>query len=238
MFDLFAAEDHGFSEEIPAPDGIEWEKRMKLAFEKEMLGIFVSDHPLKEFEATVRAAADYSLGDELAAGSVGWFAGMLSSVTIKPTKKGPMMAIVSLEDLDGSIEAVLFPQVLERVRDLVVEDAVLRVKGKVEEDDRGRKIIVETLEPFDGSAFSAPPKKVVVHTDAGALVNGRADALKRILTQFPGRDTVEMHVWDADNQRTVVCKMAERVNADANGLHAELMELFGSEALTGAAKAG
>jgi len=235
MFDMFDAGEHGFSDEAPPPDGVEWEKRMRLALEKEMLGIFVSDHPLREIEQAVRAAADCSLGDELPPGRTCWFAGMLSSVSLKPTKKGPMMAVVSLEDLDGSIEAVLFPTMLEKVRHLIVEDSVLRVKGKVEEDDRGRKLIVVEIEPFDGEAFAKPPRKVIVRTDAGALVNGRADRLKRILTHFPGRDLVEMHVTDAEGQRTVVCTMPERVNADANGLYAELMEVFGGDAVEHAA---
>lgn len=235
MFDMFDAQDHGFSDEIPPPAGAEWEKRMKLAFEKEMLGIYVSDHPLKEIETEIRNAADCSLGEELAAGKTCWFAGMLASVSLKPTKKGPMMAIAALEDLDGSIEAVLFPATLEKFRSIVVEDAVLRVKGKVEEDDRGRKLIVLDIEPFDGGAFAKPTQKVVVRTDAGALVNGRSDSLKRILTHFPGRDIVEMHVWDEENQRTLVCTMGERVNASASGLFAELMELFGGGSVEHAA---
>ncbi len=235
MFDMLDAGENGFSDDVPPSDGVEWQKRMKLAFEKEMLGIFVSDHPLRDIEPAVRNAADCSLGDELKAGTTCWFAGMLSSVSLKPTKKGPMMAVVTLEDLDGSIEAVLFPTMLERVRDLIVEDAVLRVKGKVEEDDRGRKLIVLEIEPFDGAEFAKPPRKVVVRTDAGALVNGRADKLKRILTHFPGLDIVEMHVWDAERQRTVVCTMPERVNADANGLYAELMEIFGGDSVDHAA---
>ncbi|HET6351111.1 MAG TPA: DNA polymerase III subunit alpha [Coriobacteriia bacterium] len=231
MFDMFAAEDHGFSEEIPAPNGDEWDKKMKLAFEKEMLGIYVSDHPLRDIEDVVRAHSDGSLGEELAAGTTCWFAGMLSSVALKPTKKGPMMAIATLEDLDGSIEAVLFPAMLEKYRELIVEDAVLRLKGKIEEDDRGRKLIVLDIEPFDGAEFAAPPKRVVIRADGNALVNGRAAALKKTLTHFPGRDIVELHVWDAAQERTIVATMPERVNAEANGLYAELMEMFGAEAV-------
>ncbi len=233
MFDMFGAEDHGFSDEVPPPNGDEWDKRMKLAFEKEMLGIYVSDHPLREIEDLVRRSSDCSLGDELQPGATCWFAGMLSSVSIKPTKKGPMMAIVSLEDLDGSIEGVLFPSMLEKVRDLIVEDAVLRMKGKIEDDDRGRKLIVMEVEPFDGLEFAKAPNKLTIKTDASALENGRADNLKRILTHFPGRDIVELHVWDAANKRTIVATMPERVNADASGLHAEIMEAFGAAALAG-----
>lgn len=235
MFDMDDAAQHGFDDEAPTATGDEWEKRIKLAFEKEMLGIFVSDHPLKDIEADLREAADCSIGEELTPGKTCWFAGMLASVTLKPTKKGPMMAIAALEDLDGSIEAILFPATLEKYRSIVVEDAVLRIKGKVEEDDRGRKLIVMEIEPFNGQAFARAPRKVVVRTDAGALVNGRSDTLKRILTHFPGTDIVELHVWDAENKRTVVCTMGERVNADANGLYAELMELFGGDSVEHAA---
>jgi len=237
MFEMFAGEDHGFADDIPAADGVEWSKKMKLAFEKEMLGIYVSDHPLREIEEAVRGAADCSLGglDELTPGTTCWFAGLLSKVDRKPTKRGTMMAIVALEDLDGSVEAVLFPKTFEQYRDLVVEDAVLRVKAKLEEDDRGRKLIVAEIEQFNGDDFAKPPKKVVIHADGDALVNGRAQSLKRILTHFPGRDIVEMHVWDEVNSKTIVCTMPELVNADASGLYAELMELFGADAVEHAA---
>ncbi len=233
MFDLFAAEDSGFAEEIPAPDGDEWDKKMKLAFEKEMLGIYVSDHPLREIADSVRRAADYSLGDidELKDGTFGWFAGILASVAAKPTKKGSLMAITTLEDLDGSVEAVMFPQIYEKYRDIVVVDAVLRLRAKLEDSDRGRKLIVQDLEPFDGAAFAKPPGRIIIATDGGALVNGRHEKLRRILEHFPGRDFVEMHVFDESQNKTIVCKMAETVNSDANGLHAELIELFGAEAI-------
>lgn len=236
MFDMFAEEDHGFSEEVEAPNGDEWDKKMKLGFEKEMLGIYVSDHPLRDIEHVIRQYAQHSLADidEIPDGSIGWYAGMLSSVDRKPTKRGTMMAILNLEDLDGSIEAVLFPQVYDRVRDLIQVDAVLRIKAKMEDSDRGRKLMVQEVMPFDGEDFAAPPRKLIVKTDAGALVNGRHSALKKILGHFPGRDFVELHVWDESKGRTLVCAMPERVNVDANGLHAELMELFGIDAVSAA----
>jgi DNA polymerase-3 subunit alpha len=229
MFDMFAEEDSGFSADAVAPNGDEWDKKMRLAFEKEMLGIYVSDHPLREIADAVRQAADYSLGDidELADGTNGWFAGILASVTPRPTKKGAMMAIVTLEDPDGSIEAVLFPQAYEMYRDLIAVDEVIRVKARLEDSDRGKKLIVSEIEAFDGEAFSAPPGHVVITADSGALVNGRHEKLKTVLSHFPGPDFVELHVWDEGGQRTLVCKMPQRVNRSSNGLHAELIDLFG-----------
>jgi DNA polymerase-3 subunit alpha len=233
MFDLCAEESGGFSVEIPAPDGDEWDKKMKLAYEKEMLGIYVSDHPLKEIADEIRSAADYSLGDVevLKDGTTGWFAGMLSAVALKPTKKGPMMAIVTLEDLDGSIEAVLFPQTLEKCRDVVKVDAVVRLRAKLEDSDRGKKLIVSEFEPFDGAAFGKAPEKLTIQTDAGVLVNGRREKLVRILQHYPGRDYVELQLLDEEGN-TIVARMPQTVNREAHGLHAELIELFGGDAIT------
>ena len=237
IFGMMAAEDQAAFDDSPAPNGDEWDRKIKLAFEKEMLGIYVSDHPLSEVADMVRAGADHMLGDieELDDGTSGWFAGMLTSVDRRATKKGAMMASAVLEDLEGSVEAVFFPTTYEKYRDLIVDDAVLRLRAKLEDSDRGRKLIVVEVEPFDGSAFSKPPKKVVVKADGDALVNGRATELKGVLTSFPGRDIVELHVWDEPNGKTIVCTMPERVDANANGLHARLLEMFGMQAVTGAA---
>jgi DNA polymerase-3 subunit alpha len=237
MFDLVAAEDNGFARAVPPPDGDEWPKKMKLAFEKEMLGIYVSDHPLKAVEESVRSAAQYSVGEleELPGDTVAWFAGLIVSVDRRATRKGAMMAIATFEDLDGAAELVVFPQTLERHREFIDVDKVLRVRARVDDTDRGKKLVVMEIEPFDGSEFAQPPKHVVVTADGDALVNGRADALKKILMHFPGRDFVELRVWDAEQERTIVCTMPERVNAEAGGLHAELVEMFGAGSIAGVA---
>ena len=233
MFDMFAEEDSGFAETVVLPDDDEWDKPMRLAFEKEMLGIYVSDHPLKEIAEAVRRAADFSLGDleEIPDGTTGWFAGLFASVTRRPTKKGAMMAIANLEDLDGTVEAVLFPQTLEKYRDIIVEDAVVRVRAKLEDSDRGRKLIVSEVEKFDGALFAPPPKRVVVRTDSGALVNGRHKKLLESVAQYPGNDKLVLYVTDIEADKTFEAAIPTLVNADSNGLHAELILLFGAEAI-------
>ena len=234
MFEMFAAEDSGFADDVPEPNGDEWDKRMKLAFEKEMLGIFVSDHPLRGIAEQIRSAADYTVGDieDLADGTLGWFAGMLASVERKPTRKGTMMAVVRFEDLDGQTEAVLFPQTYDRYRDIVVEDAVVRIKAKLENSDRGKKLMVQLVEPFDGEAFSEPPGRIVIRTDGGALVNGRSQKLGEVVARYPGRDIVVLMVRDEETGKLLECKMPTTVDMSANGLHAELILLFGAEAIT------
>jgi len=198
-----------------------------------MLGIYVSDHPLKEIAEEIRRAGDYSLGalDEVPDGTNAWFAGLLASVSLKPTKKGAMMAIANLEDLDGSTGAVLSPQPLERFRDFSVEDAVVRMRAKLEDSDRGRKLIVAEVERFDGSLFAPPPRRVIVSTDSGALVNGRHKRLLEIIAQYPGTDIAVLCVTDEETGKTFEAALPGTINADSNGLHAELIMLFGAEAI-------
>ena len=116
---------------------------------------------------------------------MGWFAGMLSSVALKPTKKGPMMAIVTLEDLDGSIEAVLFPQTLEKCRDVIEVDAVVRSRRSSRTPTAARSSSSSELEPFDGAEFGKPPEKLTIRTDcrrARERARGQAQAHPRALS--------------------------------------------------------
>jgi len=225
MFDLLGEDggDHGFTEQIAPPNGDEWERKMKLAFEKEMLGIYVSDHPLREMADDIRAGSTATTAEvsDLKDGTMGWFAGMIASVDRRPTRTGKMMALLQIEDLDGSIEAVLFPQVFERYRDLITEDAVWRFRAKVENSDRGSKLIVQDIEPLVG--------RVIVHTDEARLANGTLDRLKDILRLYPGRDVLEIHVDGIGS--TKMFRLQEGVDRDAHGLHAELIEVFGAQAV-------
>lgn len=230
IFDLFGDDDHGTASDVPPPNGDEWEKGVKLGFEKEMLGIYVSDHPLREIAQAVRASADYSLAEleDVAPGTMGWFVGLLTKVQIKPTKTGAMMAVVVLEDLDANAEAVLFTKAYDSYRHVIGEDKVVRIKARLEVGEQGRKLLVQEVQPFDGEGFSAPPGKVTVDTDHGALRNGRFQALKEMLRRYPGRDTLELRLSSDEGTKVFAI---EGVNRYANGLNAELMELFGVDAV-------
>ncbi len=233
MFDMFAAEEgSGFAEEIPPPNGDEWDKKMLLAFEKEMLGIYVSDHPLREIADAVRSSRTMSLSEleEAGDGANGWFAGIITAIDRKPTKRGGMMAIVTLEDLEGFAEAVLFTQVLEANLATVTVDSVVRMRAKVENSDRGVKLIVQEVQPFDGREFARAPGTVVVEADEGVLHNGRADRLRRIVETYPGRDALLLEV--RCNGAVKTFKMPSGVDAASSGLHAELIELFGASAIS------
>ena len=140
------------------------------------------------------------------------------------------MAILTFEDLEGFTEAVLFPQVLERAGIVASVDAVLRLKAKIENSDRGVKLIVHEVQPFDGAAFAPPPSTVVVRASEDVLQNGRADRLRRIVEMYPGRDALLLEV--CCNGVTKTFQMPAGIDAGASGLHAELIELFGAAAIS------
>ena len=143
MFDMFAdVEDSGFEEDIPPADGVEWDKRTLLAYEKEILKIYVSDHPLRPFEGALRRITKFHLGD-LAEhkGDIpsAIFAGLITSVGVKLTKKGKKMANFVLEDTTGHVEGVCFKY--DDFQDALQEDAIVKIKGKFEHSERGDQIM-------------------------------------------------------------------------------------------------
>jgi DNA polymerase-3 subunit alpha len=219
------------SVEIPAPNGSEWDKGVKLAFEKEMLGIYVSDHPLADIAHIITGARTISLADaaEAADGASGWFAGIVTKTERIATRAGKLMGTLTLEDLEGSMDAVLFPQVYERYRDSVKEDAVIRIRAKVEESDRGRKLIVHEVEPLaDDGRFQKLPMTLMVRADAAMLGNGRLERFMQTIRDHAGRDHV--HVEIVGDGKTQVMKLPSDfcVDAESTSLHAELKQLLGA----------
>src|SRR4051812_9852992 len=121
------------------PDLPDWDKRTKLAFEREMLGLYVSDHPLQGLEHILLAERDIGiaelLGDDGPKEGQVTIAGMITSVTRKTTKRGDIWAVITVEDLEASVEVLLFPKAYELVSTVLATDTVVRVKGRVKSDD-------------------------------------------------------------------------------------------------------
>ena len=234
MFDLFCAEEHGMDDEVVPPNDDEWDKGIKLAFEKEMLGIYVSDHPLAEIRDTIERARTMSLGatDEFRDGQSGWFAGIVSGFERIATKAGKLMATFTLEDLEGSMEGVLFPQTYEKYRDTIAVDMVVRVRAKVERSDRGLKLIAHEIEPLAASGeFERPPQTLMVRAPIELLANGNGSRFKDILSRYPGRDHVVVQLQTGNGAKQLKMGEEYRVDAISSGLHAELKELLGTESV-------
>lgn len=229
MFDLFADEpDSGFSEEVPEPDGDEWDKRTKLAFEKEILKIYVSDHPLRPYARTLRRLSKFQLSD-LAERTHdiknATFVGMISSVVTKLTKKGTRMATFTLEDTTGHVEAICFKY--EDYADAIQEDAIVQVKGKYEVGDRNQLMAfeVERLELDENQADDAQ-RTLEIDVRAADLSQSAMQFLSGIMRKYPGGDGAVLLVRQPDG-KVLRGVLPCGVDARNGGLYSELQSLFG-----------
>ena len=159
LFDM-VSEEQKSEFDIPLPNVGEYEKETMLAFEKEVLGIYVSGHPMQEYEAKWKKSItattlDFQLDEEtgrtkVREGERAIIGGMIASKTIKHTKTNKTMAFISIEDLMGTVEVMVFPKDYEKSKMYLNEDSKVFVKGRVSEGDGGAsKLICETIIPFE-----------------------------------------------------------------------------------------
>ena len=158
LFDM-VGEDQKAEFDVPLPDVGEYEKETKFAFEKEVLGFYLSGHPMEEYEEKWRkniskTTLDFQIDEETGRtkvhdGAREVIGGMITSKTIKYTKQNKVMAFVTLEDLAGAVEVVVFPRDFEKNQQYLNEDEKVFIRGRVsEEDEAASKLICEKVIPF------------------------------------------------------------------------------------------
>ncbi len=239
QFDLFAADPGGTegaaqaddpnSIEMTVVDLPEWDKAITLAYEREMLGLYVSDHPLMGLEPLLATKTDRpiaALADETSvpSGSVVTIAGLASGVQRRVTKKGDTWAVVTLEDLEGSVEVMVFPQMYNQVGARLAQDAVLVVKGRVDHRDEGMQVIaMEVTEPDLSDARVGP---VVLAVPAARCTPPMVTSLREVLASHPG--TTEVMLRLEGRGRTTVMKLDDGFRvAPTPALMGDLKALLG-----------
>ena len=219
-------EQTGFEERPSVPD-LYFDKSPRLAFEKEMLGLYVSDHPLMGVEDALRRKSDCSVAalQELGDGDFRCVGGVITNLQRKFTRKQDLMAVLELEDLEGSIEVMVFPRAMERYGHVLRDDAVVLIRGRVKADDDERKMIANEIEVFE-----APERQnaLTVKLPARALEQRRLDALKAVLLRHPGESDVLVEL----GPRTVVQLSNRFAVTPAPALMGELTMLLGPEAVS------
>jgi DNA polymerase-3 subunit alpha len=159
LFD-FASEEEKEDFEVRMPDVGEFDNELLLAFEKEVLGIYVSGHPMGEYEQMwrnniTRTSMDFAIEEEsdsvnVADGEMAVIGGIITSKTIKTTRNNSMMAFITIEDLTGVVEVIIFPRDYEKSKNMLIEDNKVFIKGKVTvEEDKPAKLICQEITPFD-----------------------------------------------------------------------------------------
>jgi DNA polymerase-3 subunit alpha len=219
----------GFDERIVIPD-VEFDKRARLAHEKEMLGLYVSEHPLMGAERGLRRHVECTLTElkELREGEMRVVGGVVNALQRRYTKRGDLMATFVLEDLGAALEVMVFPKTMTSYGHVLEEDAIVCVKGRLDlRDDDPKIIAMEVTQPelvLDG----APPVRVRVKR--AALTNEKVEDLKQVLRAHPGDAPVYIHLEGPD--RTTVLQLADDFLVDSsNGLYADLRVLLGADCI-------
>ncbi len=251
MFDLFAEtaqDDAGeMEDDIPAPDGIEWDRNVKLRFEKESIGIFVSDHPLSPYAGVMTANAHASIGslddeDVFHDGRTYDFAGMVADVQVKTSKKGNNFAIVRLEDMEAGVDCVFWSSSWEKYREVLQSEdetgeiPVIHVRGKFERSDRGAQVIVYEVDQLraDGASAGAPaqrgPSALSIHVRSEQFSNETMRQLSAIFDNYPGAHPVTLFIEQADG-RKFRAELPVSVNCGSQEMVTRVGELVGSGAV-------
>ncbi|MFV2019745.1 DNA polymerase III subunit alpha [Micromonospora sp. LOL_023] len=218
----------------PIPDN-EWDKTDLLTFEREMLGLYVSDHPLFGVEHVLSAAADMSIATlaedgAVADGSVINLAGILSGVQRRITKQGRAWASATLEDLGGAVEVLFFPNTYEVVGQYIAEDAIVVVKGRVDRrDDQPRLMAMDMSLPEITSADEIKP--IVIALSPARCTPPLVDNLRDVLTSHPG--SAEVHVKLVNGTRATLLRLGPHRVAPTTALMADLKALLGPTAVAG-----
>lgn len=214
---------------MPIPDG-EYSKTQLLAFEKEMLGLYVSDHPLMGAQSALSRFTDSTLSElkEGREGDMRTVGGVVTALNRKHTKRGDLMATFVLEDLASAVEVFVFPKTMAQYGSLLEEDAIICVKGRLDmREDQAKIISMEIMRPelmIDGG----PPLRIKIKPHQ--LDEAKSRMLTEILNQHPGESPVFLHLDQPS--KTTVMRLGDEFLVDArNGLFAELRVLLGADCI-------
>ena len=235
QFDLFGGGDDdtraGF--EIAVPGLPEWDKQVKLGYEREMLGLYVSDHPLLGLEHVINGAADRAISaladeQECPNGITVTIAGLITGIQRKVTRRGDTWAIATVEDLEGSIDVMFFPASYQLYALQLVEDSIVVVKGRVDRRDDSPQLIASELSQPD--LAQAPSGPVTVTVPVARCTPPMVERLKEVLATHPGMTEVHLRLQGA--ARTTVMRLDDGLRVTPSpALMGDLKALLGPSCL-------
>ncbi len=233
---LDESETAGWGSTIEIPTFEEWDKQTLLAHEREMLGLYVSDHPLTGLEHILSQEAEVTVGQLLADeerrdGSTVKLCGLVTSVQRKITKRGDTWAMVSVEDLEGAIDVLLFPAVYQLAAPLLVEDTVVTVKGRLSRQKDQPEVHGQEVTRPD--VTEGPGGPVVVALPATRCTPEVVDQLREVLATHPGVTEVRLRLMTRGSTRMM--RLDDRLRVSPSpALYGDLKALLGPHCLSGA----
>jgi len=237
LFDgLEASSDAGFSLAVEVPDQMtEWDKQTLLGHERDMLGLYVSDHPLLGLEHILSAGTDCTIGaflldEDRSDGSTVTISGLLTSVQRKITKRGDNWAMVTLEDLEGAIEVLLFPSAYQLASTMLTEDAIVTVKGRLSRSKDQPELHGQEVSAPDLSERLSEP--VVISLPSTRCTPPVVEQLKDVLGTHPGVTEVRLRLMTKTS--TTLLRLDDRLRVSPSpALFADLKALLGPHCLVG-----
>jgi DNA polymerase-3 subunit alpha len=218
-----------FDDRLPIPE-LEFGKTDRLRAEKEMLGLYVSDHPLMGAERALRRHVECSLTEFLDYddGTMRTVAGVVTGLQRKYTKRGDLMATFVLEDLAAAAEVMVFPKTMLNYGEMLAPDAIVTIKGRIDKREDTPKIIAMEITRPEVHLDSGPPLRLRVKSSA--LTHEKVAQLKALLSENPGDSPVFVHIAGPDKE--TVLRLGDEFHCNTgNGLFAELRILFGADCI-------
>ena len=206
--------------------GDEWAQKIKLGFEREMLGLYVSDHPLLMVGPPWRSSQPIAALDEKQDRTTVTIGGLVGAITRRFTKKGELILFFQLEDLEASVEVVLFPRLVKEFGPLVTPDAIVVVEGSLDQRGDDVKVIARSIRELRVRDDSS----VRLRISASAISTELVARLKRILASHPGTAPVLLHMVAEDKHTVLRFGDVHRVEPSST-FYAEMKELLGQGAV-------
>lgn len=229
LFDI-VDEDQKADFDIKLPDVGEYQKELKLAFEKEVLGIYVSGHPLEEYEQLwkkniTNMTSDLFYNEETGSmkaqdGITATLGGIIADKSVKYTKNNQAMAFVQLEDLAGTVECIVFPKVYQRCAQDIEIDSKVFIKGRIDAgDEQDGKLIVDTITPF-----SDIPRRLWIKFDNKEQYDRASAELNGYIRESDGKDIVVIYIANPQMKK----ELPRNMSVDGSGeIFDKLVARFG-----------
>ncbi len=225
LFGDVGGDDSVFSEkrEIPA---LQFDKAEQLKFEKEMLGLYVSDHPLMGIEGALRRRVDASIAEAVEREDNSFFTigGIISALNRKYTRKGDLMATFMLEDLQGAVEVAVFPKTFQRYGHQLADDVIITVKGRLNKQDETRVSFMAT-DIVVQEGLRASGDSLHIKVSAQALTPELIEDMKGVLQQHPGSSPVFVHLGGDK-----VMQLDSKFTVDLDRVIGQIRVMFGEAA--------